>query len=187
MNDNEYKIHPVVDYVSKHIDLEDFLETEIGCKIRRNGSKSSVTVCPFPDHAESKASFRIYFNEEDNIWSFYCWGCNRGGTLVNFYMNYYGISFKEAINKICDKYNINEKSDDFVKNSLKIEKRINFSKKMECSHIVSSNLCRLLLRKDYTKYNKWVAEQYKKMNEALTNKNLEFVENVGFEASRKII
>ena len=185
--DFKYKINPVVDYASKHIDLEDFFETEIGAKITKNNSKSGVMFCPFPDHGESKASFRVYYNEEEGAWSFYCWGCNRGGTIVNFYMYYYGLTFREALKKVCEKHNINEGSEDFVKNSLNINKKINFSKKMECAHIVSSNQCRNLLRKDYKKNSKWVAEMYKKMNDALSRKDIDFVEEVAFNASKRMV
>lgn len=46
--------------------------------------------CPFPDHNETTPSF--YFNQEDEI--FHCFGCNRGGKIVQF------ISFLEKRNQL---------------------------------------------------------------------------------------
>ena len=57
---------------------------------------------------------------------------------------------------------------------------------MECANIVTSNQCRELLRKNYDKYNIWVANAYKQLNAALDNEDIETIESIGFEASDKM-
>ena len=59
-------------------------------------------------------------------------------------------------------------------------------KKMEYIHIVTSNQCRMLLRKDYDKHSKWVASAYRRMNEALDNNDMDVIERIGFDASAKM-
>lgn len=50
-------------------------------------------VCMLPGHQDSKASFR--YNRDKNI--FYCFGCGKGGNIVDFLMAYKGLSENEAI------------------------------------------------------------------------------------------
>lgn len=47
--------------------------------------------CPF--HEDVDPSFTIY--DKNN--SFYCFGCNKGGDVIEFIMEYYGVNFIEAI------------------------------------------------------------------------------------------
>lgn len=60
--------------------------------------KALVGLCPF--HREKHPSFYIY--PETN--SFWCYGCNQGGDVINFVRLLYGYSFVEAV-----KYLIGEK------------------------------------------------------------------------------
>lgn len=60
--------------------------------------KALVGLCPF--HQEKHPSFFVYPDAN----SFYCYGCNQGGNVINFVRLLYGYSFKEAI-----KYLIGEK------------------------------------------------------------------------------
>ena len=59
-------------------------------KLRRNG-KTLVGLCPF--HNERKPSFHIYHANN----SFYCYGCQKGGNVINFVRELEGLSFREAI------------------------------------------------------------------------------------------
>ena len=65
-----------------------------------------TTRCPL--HNEDTASFRNYFNDENGIkyTSFYCFGCGKGGTVINLHMYYvenktgHKISYAEAIQNL---------------------------------------------------------------------------------------
>ena len=57
----------------------------------RNTGKNISSRCPF--HQDKNPSFYIY--PETN--SFYCFGCNKGGNVINFVEIKYGYSFKQAV------------------------------------------------------------------------------------------
>lgn len=57
----------------------------------RDYGNRAVSLCPF--HREKRPSFTIY--KETN--SFYCFGCQKGGNIINFIMLLHGFSFPEAV------------------------------------------------------------------------------------------
>lgn len=57
-------------------------------------SKLAVGVCPF--HAEKTGSFTIYLSQ--NSW--WCYGCQNGGSVVDFVMQQNGIDFLEAVKQL---------------------------------------------------------------------------------------
>ena len=73
------------------------IESLIKQPLKKYG-KALVGLCPF--HQEKHPSFFVYPDTN----SFYCYGCNQGGNVINFVRLLYGYSFKEAI-----KYLIGEK------------------------------------------------------------------------------
>ena len=73
---------------ASQISIVDVVSQEIQLK---RSSKNFVGLCPF--HNEKTPSFYLY--PETN--SFYCYGCNLGGNIINFVMQFYGYSFIETI------------------------------------------------------------------------------------------
>lgn len=69
------------------------IENLINTKLRRCG-RALVGLCPL--HKENNPSFYIY--PETN--SFWCFGCCKGGNVINFTRLIYGCSFKEAVNRL---------------------------------------------------------------------------------------
>ena len=55
-------------------------------------------VCPF--HNEKTASFRVYESH------YYCFGCHRHGSTVHFVMEFFGMSFGEAVKKLNSDFNL---------------------------------------------------------------------------------
>ncbi len=51
-------------------------------------------ICPF--HKEKTPSFQVHKNER----SWKCYGCGEGGTVIDFIMKLFGISFSQAIARI---------------------------------------------------------------------------------------
>lgn len=77
----------------KDIKLEDFLKSIIpGIQWNRRDTLLK-TECPFKDHKDSVASFTIY--RENN--TYYCWGCGRGGDIINFCNHFFGVKFRESV------------------------------------------------------------------------------------------
>jgi len=105
------------------IDILDMLDIEYGqC---RSGEFTHRIRCPFKIHAEgAERTPSCYVSQETN--SFYCFGCNSNGTLIDFYAKYkpcpyfkameeisglIGITSEEDIQKILDTLPKREKRD----------------------------------------------------------------------------
>jgi len=56
--------------------------------------------CPFPDHRDKSASFKVYENNN----SFYCYWCHRWGNILNLIAEIEGITTKEAYKKLLNLY-----------------------------------------------------------------------------------
>ena len=66
------------------------IETLLDQQFRRSGH-DLVGLCPF--HQEKTPSFHIYRND-NRAW---CFGCNKGGDVIDIVMLLHGYSFKEAV------------------------------------------------------------------------------------------
>ena len=176
------------DFVKQKVDFSEFLETEMGCKLQwTQRGRSAKCVCPMPHHRERAASFCLNFLDDSHVWVFYCFGCGSKGTIIDFFMDYYQLnSSAEALVYICNRFKL-KPTDDFDVTGLRdLKKKAHLDKKMEYIHIVTSNQCRMLLRKDYGKYREWVALAYREMNKALDKEDLSIIEKIGFMASNKM-
>jgi DNA primase len=71
------------------IDLADLLAGPGG--LRKVG-KEWAGRCPLPDHEDRSPSFTV--NREKNVW--WCFGCLRGGDVVELYRLYHGYEQREA-------------------------------------------------------------------------------------------
>ncbi|MBC8229828.1 hypothetical protein H8E77_09800 [bacterium] len=54
--------------------------------------------CPFPDHSDTNPSFVVYPDTQ----SFYCFGCKRGGTAIDYVMHKNNVTAGEAIRILCE-------------------------------------------------------------------------------------
>ena len=70
--------NPIEDVVGQYVNL------------RRSGS-NLFGLCPF--HGEKTASFSV--NPEKGI--YYCFGCHKGGSVINFQMEIEGLSYPDAV------------------------------------------------------------------------------------------
>lgn len=176
------------DIVKKKVDLAEFLETELGCSLAwYEPHISAGTICPMPNHAEKKPSFRLKYLEEDGIWIYHCLGCGVKGTIIDFFMDYYGIpTSAQAVLSICHRFNFKNTSQLVFEGLCDVKKKVNLQKKMEMTHIVVSNQCRMLLRKNFDKFNIWIASVYRQMNIALEKEDITAIEKIGLEVSKKI-
>ncbi|MHB8281719.1 MAG: DNA primase, partial [bacterium] len=84
-------------------------------KVGRNYSG----LCPF--HSEKTPSFNV----DNDKGLFYCFGCGKGGNVINFLMDIKGESFVEIITYLREKYSI-PVSDDWNKNNFKQYKNSNY-------------------------------------------------------------
>lgn len=70
-----------------------------GVELHRTGSNYKG-LCPF--HQEDTASFIV--SPHKNIYK--CFGCGEKGGSINYYMKYYSVDFKTAIEKLAKEYNV---------------------------------------------------------------------------------
>jgi DNA primase len=68
-------------------------------KLERRG-KNLLGLCPF--HADSKPSFTV--SPDRGI--FHCFGCQAGGNVISFVMQYHKMSFPEAVQELARRYGI---------------------------------------------------------------------------------
>lgn len=68
----------------------------VGLAVNRSG----FAVCPF--HADKDASLKIY--KSNRGWC--CFGCHKGGDVINLASLYYGLSFKETLQRLNDDFNL---------------------------------------------------------------------------------
>lgn len=72
-----------------------FLEYN-GIKVNRQG----FAVCPL--HGDTDASLKVY--DGDRGWT--CYGCHKGGDVINLAKNYYGVTFSETIRRLNDDFSL---------------------------------------------------------------------------------
>lgn len=96
---------------------------------------SFLGLCPF--HNEKSPSFRV----NDRKRFFYCFGCSKGGDILNFLQDYKSLSFVESLNEIATQYGIkldhNHSNVSIVKKSLySLTEEIAsiFRKQLFCEH-----------------------------------------------------
>jgi DNA primase len=59
-------------------------------------------LCPFPDHREKTGSFSV--SEPKQV--YYCFGCKKSGNIINFLMDYNGMSFVDSIEYLAQRASI---------------------------------------------------------------------------------
>ena len=63
-------------------------------------NRSNFCRCPF--HQEKSASFKAYPGSR----GFYCYGCHESGSVIDFIMKFFGLSFGDAIKKINEDFSL---------------------------------------------------------------------------------
>ncbi len=86
--------NPFAQSILDQIEIVDLISEDVTLE----GNKAP---CPFPDHNDANPSFTVYAPD-----SFYCFGCSRGGTAIDYVMYRDGVTAGEAIRILCAKYNI---------------------------------------------------------------------------------
>ena len=63
-------------------------------------NKAGFCKCPF--HSERSASFKAYPGQR----GYYCFGCNQSGSVIDFVMKFFWLSFVDAIKKINEDFSL---------------------------------------------------------------------------------
>lgn len=78
-------------------DIEDVISSYV--RLKKNG-RSSMGLCPF--HNEKTPSFHVSADKQ----LFHCFGCNEGGTVINFIMKAENLDFVDALKFLAQRANI---------------------------------------------------------------------------------
>ena len=189
MSDQDVQINGNLRYLIRHvvktISLPDFMESETGCDLKWSQQDVSAKCC-CPLHDENIPSFCLDL-KENGVWVFYCWGCGAKGNILHFCKDLHGLrNLLESVNYICKKYKI-QNTDDLILEGIKsVKVTINKQRKLENANILASNQCRMLLRRDFKKHQRWVLETFKRLNHALAQGDYEEVERIGYEAAKRM-
>jgi DNA primase len=82
---------------TSRISMRDIV-SKYGLEMNRQGFMK----CPF--HSDDTPSLKVY---EDIGKGFYCFSCNKGGSIINFVMGYFGLVYADAVKKLNDDFNLN--------------------------------------------------------------------------------
>lgn len=84
----------IINELKEQIDIVDIISEYVTLKKAGHNYKG---LCPF--HQEKTPSFTV--NPSRQI--YYCFGCHKGGDVINFVMSYHNLTFMEAIQNLSDK------------------------------------------------------------------------------------
>lgn len=84
--------------------------------------------CPF--HSEKTASLKIY-DREDGHGGWYCFGCHRGGGVIQFVMQLFDLNYRQAVLRINQDFSLNITSQRLARSEVsKAVKRAREEKRM---------------------------------------------------------
>jgi len=170
--------------ITQKADFGQFIENELGLTVSWNGTfETGMCVCPL--HGDTLPSFSV--SKVDGVWLFHCFGCQESGTIIEFFMQYYDLrNIKNAMELICDKFDIHESLDSIGDSfaDVDISGTFNIKKKTLGAHVVTANRCRLLIRCNNVKeVADWVSAKYRELNQALRENDFTRIEEIEDEAS----
>ena len=95
------------DSIERVKDAVDMVEL-VGARsdLRRQGAGSWKGLCPF--HDERTPSFSV--NAEKKV--YYCFGCQESGDAIDFVKATEGLDFREAVEALAERYNVELKRED---------------------------------------------------------------------------
>lgn len=119
-------------YIDKILDEVDLTEVaeDYGITLKLKGHRAWAC-CPF--HNENTASFCI--DTVKNLW--YCYGCNKGGNVINYVMEMDGLTFPLAVKKLLKEKLGHDLTDEEMKSTPEEEEK---HKKRESMRIINDRL-----------------------------------------------
>lgn len=150
-------------------DFPAFLEDEIGVNLISYDEGKFKAHCPFPYHRDNKPSFSVDYKNGGYMW--FCYGCGEGGTVVEFFQKYYGISSAEAINRIIEYFDVKEDFDAIVKSMRKVTLSTRNRDRVVVGHLMVCTQIRTVIRECFESKvaMKKVRSLIEQTNEALEN------------------
>ena len=171
----------------KKINLIEFIERETTVRFSHQGGRRYMGLCPLPSHRDSKPSFSVSMLGDGNstVWVYHCFGCGNKGTILDFCMAFFDKKGTDEVLKLIMERTGFKLSDIDISGPIAVY--VDSQRNMECSHIVASNLCRMLLRKNFeSQTQKWVRSVFKKMNAILETDDFKAMQSVQEQCVKKL-
>lgn len=105
------------DYLQELIDKNDIVEYISGSVHLKRAGSTYKGLCPF--HKEKTPSFSVSPDKQ----LFYCFGCGKGGTVINFAMQQENLDFVEAVKLLAEKCGMELPENDRRTNENNLKKR----------------------------------------------------------------
>ncbi len=90
------------DFIEKVREANDIVEIIGRHTVFKQGGRSLMGLCPFPDHSEKSPSFSVSQDKQ----LYHCFGCGKSGNIYSFLRDHYGYSFLESIEYLAKKAGI---------------------------------------------------------------------------------
>ena len=98
----------------ERVDIVSLISAHVELKPR---GSNYVGLCPF--HNEKTASFSVNSSRQ----FYYCFGCGAKGDAIQFLMDYFNLSFVDALKELCQKAGVHFPEDQSIRNSTAESKR----------------------------------------------------------------
>jgi hypothetical protein len=166
----------------KQQDLSQFLEQHAKLALQQR-TGGWWRLCPF--HEENTPSFSVFCNRE-GVWFFKCFGCQEGGTIIDFCIRFYKDLHtpREAALFLAERLQI--PIDDSLSLRALEQQRVNVNERdrLDCEHIQAASLCRMV-RCRYladTKVRRWVLDTCGTMDRLLSDGDVNGLRKVASQA-----
>jgi len=124
---NNFEFRNLIDSIKNSVDIVEIIGERITL------DKHYKALCPF--HDETKPSFSVNQREQ----YFYCFGCKKGGDVIQFLMDYDRLTFWEALTELAKRAGIPLPNSEFdqkeIENNRKVGDILNETVKFYTSHI----------------------------------------------------
>ena len=131
-----------------------------------SGEFSHRLRCPLPSHSEgNERTASMFICAEKN--SFYCFGCNSGGNVINFTMRMLGLPYYEALKWLAETAgisDISEISDTIVKRERRDPEKTVVFQAFRIGIIIREHLTSKKESVDYNKWKVWADKRFKKID-----------------------
>jgi len=130
-----------------------------------SGEFSHKLRCPLPSHSSGNERTASMFICADKN-SFYCFGCNSGGNVINFVMRMQGLPFYEALKWLAEAAGINgaDVSDIVIKKERRDPEKTVVFQTLRTGTLIRDQLASKKNSVDYNRWLVWADKRFKKLD-----------------------
>jgi len=139
----------LIEEIKESVDIVDFIGEHV--ELRRKG-REYFGNCPF--HDERTGSFSV--TPHKGI--YYCFGCKKGGDIINFTQDYFGMSYEKAVQYLSNKVGISAEKSAVSSTVVYLRKSNRKKKKKHAPEKHEILNPKVLLEFEHRRITKWIDE-----------------------------